>query len=151
MTNPRRVNIKAIRDKRHNKYYNIWFSKEESKILGISKLKLDLNKSTRPNLKDGSREMYNVVNGLCQYCGHDSFTATCHLHDTRNYVISDMKCKSCKKIQPFAHVVSSDLDTSKNRGKEYYERKKKAQKLSVNKNSKYKNKNRRNSDKKKPY
>jgi len=62
-------------------------------------IKLNLNTMPRPNYKNGSEEMYRMVNGLCQYCGHDEFNGKIKFSN-KGYVLSDISCTKCNSNQP---------------------------------------------------
>ena len=85
-------------------------------------VKLNLNTLPRPNYKDGSQEMYRMVNGLCQYCGHDKFNGTIKF-SKKGYSLSDIYCTGCVSKQPWDYVYIYTEKELRNRGKDYAERK----------------------------
>jgi hypothetical protein len=62
-------------------------------------LYLNLNTMPRANYKDGSREMYRFVNGLCQYCGHNKFNGKITF-SKKGYTLTDIYCTECNSKQP---------------------------------------------------
>jgi hypothetical protein len=62
-------------------------------------IKLNLNTVPRPNYPDGSTEMYRVVNGLCQYCGHNEYKGKI-IFSKKGYSITDISCTKCNSKQP---------------------------------------------------
>ena len=70
-----RVRFTSIRIN-NNKYFRIKLPANNP--LKKQYIKLNLNTLPRANYKDGSQEMYRMVNGLCQYCGHDEFEGKNH-------------------------------------------------------------------------
>ena len=150
----RKVTIKAIRDERHNKNWVVRVTNpkpHEKKTFHFN-----LNKVARPNFKNGTKEMYRYVNGLCLDCGHNSFKGDLYMVDSKNYVITNVVCDICGNLHPFMFVVDGNSPRKqKDRAKEYAHKKvknfKKKKKTQDEKNSKH-NKNKREiNTKKKPF
>jgi len=90
------VKLTSIRIK-HNKYFRIQLPKRNP--LKKSYIKLNLNTIPRPNYKNGSVEMYRLVNGLCQYCGHNEFNGKMTF-STKGYELKNIYCTKCNSQQP---------------------------------------------------
>lgn len=115
-----RVRFTSIRIN-NNKYFRIKLPANNP--LKKQYIKLNLNTLPRANYKDGSQEMYRMVNGLCQYCGHDEFEGKITF-SKKGYTLTDIYCTKCGSKQPWNYVHIFTKENQKNRGKDYAERKK---------------------------
>lgn len=86
-------------------------------------IKLNLNTLPRANYKDGSQEMYRMVNGLCQYCGHYEFEGKITFSE-KGYTLTNIYCTECGNKQPWNYIHIFTKENQKNRGKDYAKRKK---------------------------
>jgi hypothetical protein len=91
-----KVKITSIRIK-NNKYFMIKLPSNNP--IKKSHIKLNLNKIPRPNYKNGSKEMYRLVNGLCQYCGHNKYIGTITF-SKKGYALTNISCTKCNSKQP---------------------------------------------------
>jgi hypothetical protein len=91
-----RVRISAIRIN-NKKYFRIDLPRHNP--LQKKYIKFNLNTMSRPNYKNGSREMYRMVNGLCQYCGHNEYIGKITFSQ-KGYALTDICCAECNKKQP---------------------------------------------------
>ena len=115
-----RVSFTSIRIK-NNKYFKIKLPINNP--LKKKYLKLNLNTMPRANYRNGSREMYRMVNGLCQYCGHNEFNGKITF-SKKGYTLTEIYWTECNSKQPWDYVHVYTKENQKNRAKEYAERKK---------------------------